>query len=246
MSTMITSQKYTIQFIKKEEVAENTYTFYFARPKEFEFIAGQYNRWNMAITPTDGRGASRFFTISSAPSDTEFITLTTKIIQSDFKKALMAFKEGDEIEIFGPMGQFVLDESDTREKILLAGGIGITPYHSILRDAAEKSLTIPLTLMVSFSTPEEMVFYDELKQISQQHPTIQVVYTVTKPEESKMPWQGETGRISPELIKKYARDINQSVFYLVGPPPMVDGTKKMLEEMGIKEENIKIENFSGY
>jgi len=243
---MIDSKPYTIQFISRAQVAKDTYTFYFKRPADFEFIPGQYNRWTLPITATDGRGSSRFFTISSSPLVKDKLTITTKIIQSDFKKALLNLKENDEIKIFGPMGNFILEETNTKPKIFIAGGIGITPYHSMITYAAEKNLMIPLTLFVSFSTPEEMVFFDELKKIGEEHNNIKIVYTVTKPENSQIPWIGEIGRISEMLIKKYVPDIVDTLFYVVGPPPMEEATTKMLKDMKIEEENILTEAFTGY
>ena len=243
---MIDSKPYTIQFITREEVAKDTYTFFFKRPAEFEFVAGQYNRWTLPINATDGRGSSRFFTISSSPLLKDKLTITTKIIQSDFKKALLNLKENDEIKIFGPMGNFILDESNTKSRVFIAGGIGITPFHSMLTYAAQKNLIIPLTLFVSFSTPEEVVFFDELKKVGNEHNNIQIVYTVTKPEESQTPWSGEVGRISEQLIKKYVPDTVGKLFYVVGPPPMEEATTKMLKDMHIPEENILTEAFTGY
>ena len=243
---MIDSKPYVIQFMSKELVAKDTYTFSFKRPGEFNFLPGMYNRWTLPITAKDGRGSSRFFTISSSPLVKDKLTVTTKIIQSDFKKALLMLKENDEIKIFGPMGNFVLDEAITKPRILIAGGIGITPFHSMLTYAAAKILTIPLTLFVSFSTPEEMVYFEELKQIGETHSNIKIVYTITKPEESQTPWEGEKRRISEELIKKYVPDIAGALFYVVGPPPMEEATTKMLNDMGFMEENILTEAFTGY
>lgn len=241
------SQNYAIQFLSKKEITKDTYSFYFSRPKDFVFFSGQYNRWTLPITANDGRGSSRFFTISSSSLESEFISITTKVGISDFKKALLQLEKNDEMKIFGPMGRFTLDESDTRQKVFIAGGIGITPFHSMLLYAAAKNLTIPLTLLVSFSTFEEAAFYTELTELEKTHPHIKIIYTITHPEESKNPWSGETGRISSEMIQKYVRDISQSVFYMAGPPSMVDGTKKLLlEDIRIKNENIKIEQFSGY
>src|SRR5579859_490803 len=128
---MIDSKPYVVQFITKEQVAKDTYTFYFKRPEAFDFFPGMYNRWTLPITATDGRGSSRFFTISSSPLENK-LTVTTKIIQSDFKKALLNLREGSEIKIFGPMGNFILDEANVKPRVLIAGGIGITPYHSML------------------------------------------------------------------------------------------------------------------
>ena len=244
---MIDSKPYVIQFISREQVAKDTYTFSFKRPDEFDFLPGMYNRWTLPITVTDGRGSSRFFTISSSPLVTDKITVTTKIIRSDFKKALLNLKENDEVKIFGPMGNFVLDETNTKPRVLIAGGIGITPFHSMLTYAAAKNLTIPLTLFVSFSMPDEMVFFEELKKIGVTHSNIKIVYTITKPEESKIPcWEGEKGRISEELIKKYVPDIAGVLFYVVGPPPMEEAITKMLKDMDFSKENILTETFTGY
>jgi ferredoxin-NADP reductase len=242
---MIDSKPYTIKFISKQELTKDTFTFAFERPNDFAFLPGQYNRWTLPIEATDKRGSSRYFTISSSPSDIDTLTVTTKIIQSDFKKALLNLKKNDEIKIFGPMGNFILDETTSKPRVLIAGGIGITPYHSMLTYAAAKKLTIPLTLLVSFSMPEEMVFYDELKKL-ESYPNIKIIYTITKPEESQTPWTGEKGRISEELIKKYVSDITNSLFYVVGPPPMEEATTKILKGMQIAEENILTEAFTGY
>src|SRR6266404_139538 len=240
---MIISQSYTIRFLSKQDLAKDTFSFFFERPKEFDFLPGQYNRWTLPITATDGRGSSRFFTISSSPLEKDKISLTTKIIQSDFKKALLKLETNDEIKIFGPMGNFVLDETNTKPRIFIAGGIGITPFHNMIHYAAEKNLNNPLTLLVSFSTPEETIFLEELKNLETMHTNIKIVYTITKPEQSQTLWIGETGRISEELIKKYVPDSINVVFYVVGPPPMEEATKTMLNEMQIESENILTEQF---
>lgn len=243
---MTPSQAYTIQFVKKIQVAKDAYSFYFTRPAGFDFSPGQYNRWTLPITARDGGGSSRFFTISSSPLETDFLAFTTKNIESDFKKALFELKTNDEISIFGPIGQFTLDENDTRQKILLAGGIGITPFHSMVKYAAGKNLTSQIVLLASFSTTDEMVFYDELAEISKSYPTIRVVYTITKPILPITRWKGERGRITAELIKKYAGNGKESAYFIAGPPAMVDGIKRVLTEMGIPDESITLEQFTGY
>ncbi len=243
---MIPSQTYTTEFISKKEVAKDTYSFYFKKPKDFTFLAGQYNRWTLPITASDGRGASRIFTISSSPLENDYLSITTKVGMSDFKKFLWQLQENAQITIFGPMGQFTLDETDTRQKVLIASGIGITPFHSILLYAAAKNLAISLTLLVSFSTVEEAVFYNELTELGKTHPNIKIVYTITHPEESQSKWSGETGRISSEMIQKYVTNISQSVFYMAGPPPMVEGSKKLLAEINIAVKNLKVEQFASY
>jgi ferredoxin-NADP reductase len=242
---MIQSKTHTLSLVKKKKHAKDTYSFYFSRPQNFNFIGGQYNRWTLPITATDGRGASRFFTISSPPSEKDFLVVTTKVIQSDFKKALVKMEVGNEIKIFGPMGQFVLDENSEEENVFIAGGIGITPFHSMIMDAAQNS-TKQLTLFVSFSIPEEVVFLNELTEITKNHANIKIIYTITKPQESQISWNGETGRISDIMIKKYVKNIPSSIFYIVGPPPMVEGIQKVLADMNIPNDHVRVEQFSGY
>lgn len=240
------SQAYSVTFRKKEAVAKDTYSFYFSRPEGFTFFPGQYNRWTLPIPATDGRGSSRFFTISSSPLETDYLCFTTKIIQSDFKKALLTLHEHQAISLFGPMGNFVLEEKDPRERIFLAGGIGITPFRSMITYAAAKNLALPLRLFVSFSTPEEAVFLPELTTLTKTHPTISVLYTMTKPQESALAWSGETGRISSALLEKYAQDSAHALYYVSGPPAMVEGMESLLSQMHIKTEHIRTEQFSGY
>jgi len=172
--------------------------------------------------------------------------ITTKQGQSDFKKAFFNLSSAEKIKFYGPMGGFVLQDEDIFDHVFLAGGIGITPFHSMITYVAGKKLKIPITLFVSFSVPEEMVFYEELTNIAKENQNIKIVYTITKPELSQKPWPGETGRFSEELIKKYISDITRPTYYIVGPPQMVEGTEKLLEQIGIAPEKVKVEQFIGY
>lgn len=246
--------QHTCTLLRKENVSENAVSFYFSRPFD-NFFPGQYIRMILPIIPTDDRGASHFFTISSSPLEKEFFTVTTKVGQSDFKKYLFSMESGDEISIFGPLGGFYLREEDTSEKVFLAGGIGVTPFHSMISYIAEKNLTIPVTLLVSFSTVEEAIFYKELTNIAVNHPSIKVVYSIShleEPEQSRRPeksqkiWNGEVGRISESLIKKYVSDLQKPTFFVVGPPAMVTATEELLHTMQIPMDHIKTESMTGY
>lgn len=241
---MAESQMYTVSFLAKKEEAKDIFTFSFRRPDIFEFIAGQYNRWILPGTDSNGKTLSHFFTISSSPSDPN-IMLTTKLSGSEYKNKLLSLEQGEEIKIFGPMGDFTL-ESDPRPSVFLAGGIGITPFHSILRYLSKETINRNITLLASFSTPEEIIFKDELEKIASEHPEIKIIFTVTRLEQSRIEWQGERGRISPELIEKYVTDLSTGTFYIAGPGAMVNGTKQILETLQIKEDQVHTEEFPGY
>jgi ferredoxin-NADP reductase len=245
---MSNSKEYFLPFLKKEPKSQDAYSFYFdKKDQQLNFLPGQYIRMSLPHLNPDNRGTGRFFTISSSPLETDYIVITTRILQSTFKQTLNNLRIGEKVKIFGPMGNFYLDETDPTPKVFLAGGIGITPYHSILKYAAAKNMQTPLTLFVSFSTTQEMVFFEELTHIAQEHTNIKVIYTITQPENSQSKWEGETGRISGELIKKYITNPFDQKYYIVGPTGIVESMHKLLqEELKLPEEKIITENFPGY
>ncbi len=242
---MNTAQVHTISFLYKIALTKDVYTFYFKKPQGFTFLSGQYNRWTLPITAKDKKGSSRFFTISSSPLDPQTISVTTKIGDSDFKKALLKLQKDDEVKIFGPMGAFIFNENAQKPQIFLSGGIGITPFYSFLQYTAESNQNIPLFLFASVSTPEEMIYYDELKKIEAEHSSIHIIYVITKPESSQAAWSGETGRVTKALLKKYLADIREYTYYIVGPPPMIERTVRLLKNLHISDKQIKIEQFNG-
>lgn len=112
--------------------------------------------------------------------------------------------------------------------------------------AFSKNLSIPITLLVSFSTTEDIFWHEKLQGIVKKNPYIRVIYTISHPEESKVQWNGETGRISEALIKKYVPDIFKPLYYIVGPPAMVAAIEETVRKIGVSNERIFIENFTGY
>lgn len=170
---------------------------------------------------------------------------TTKINISSFKKTLVKMLPGQEIEIFGPLGVFTLGDPGMHH-VFIAGGIGITPYRSMITEAAATGWDTPITLFASYSTAEDVVFQEEFTAIAQNNSWFRYFPTVTKPEESKKPWDGLTGRVDRAMIAKQIPDTANCIFYLCGPPAMTDALSKTVSEMGIPEERTKTEKFTGY
>ena len=238
---------YKLAFLRKERVAEDVWSFFFDRSgTDFNFLPGQYIRITLPHLRPDDRGTTRYFTIASSPARVGEIMITTKVIESTFKKTLFALKRGQVVNFYGPLGKFVLDPEDKMPKVFLAGGIGITPFHSMLTFASEKLISTPLSLFVSFSNVSQMVFYDELKEVSNKNPNIQIIYTVSRSGKINNNWRGETGRIDMEMIKKYVPDINQAAFFFTGPMEFTDAMEAMLLNADIYDEQIRKEIFTGY
>jgi ferredoxin-NADP reductase len=160
----IKSHPFTLPFVKKEQVAKDTFSFYFDRSKEnWEFYPGQYIRMMLPQENADERGTMRYFTISSSPLDTQYLRIITKVIQSSFKMTLGSLQAGQEVSFFGPNGIFYLRHEEEPDIVLLAGGIGMTPYISMLEYANEKKLKNNIFLFVAFAKPDEMIFLISLQ-----------------------------------------------------------------------------------
>ena len=244
---MTKSKSLTLPFLRRKKVAKNTYSFYFDRSKtNFDFLPGQYVRMTLPHINPDDRGTSRYFTIASSPLQKDILMLTVRIYDSSFKKALHDLRPGDVGSFFGPMGWFLLPKDEPFDKVFIAGGIGITPFHSLLHFFADKKLDNSLTLFASFPTREEVVFYDALDEINKKHKKINVIYTLTGEKNIPKEWMGEVGRISKQMLQKYIPDLHKPIFYVVGSPKMVAGVSKSLLKFGVPEEHIQTEDFTGY
>lgn len=238
---------YTLPLLKKQEEAKGIFSFYFDRTgNSFDFLPGQYMRVTIPGVENDERGNSRMFSISSPPSEKEILMHTTMITQSPFKKKLASLSAGDEVNFFGPVGRFVLDPEDKSERVLLAGGIGLTPFHSMIKYVFDKKLDIHLTLIVSFSNFEDCIFVKELTEISDRTENIKVVYTLSQADNIPPDWKGEKGRINPEMIKRYVPNFNDVVFYVCGSEKVIFALEDIIQGMGVANEKINKEYFPGY
>jgi ferredoxin-NADP reductase len=239
---------FILPFLYSEKISSDAYSFYFNRSQvtDLDFIPGQYIRMILPHENPDERGTSRFFSIASSPTQKEILMITTKIGPSSFKKNLLGLQQGMEVQFFGPIGKFVFHKEDTRPRIFLAGGIGITPYHATIKYAADTNLTIPMTLFVSYKIPEERVYIEEFERIKKEHSWFKIIETITRAEESRMLWNGERRRINEELIKKYSPDFANCLFMVSGPSAMVEATNEIVKNMGVANEQIEIEKFTGY
>lgn len=232
-------KQYTTTLLYKEEIAKNTWLFAFEKPEGYGFLAGQYQ--TLFLPLSNGRIESRDMTIASSPFAQE-LWVVTKIEEkhSEFKNNLLHLPIGSSVEIQGPAGGFILREDDMRPRVFLAGGIGITVFHSLFLEAVEKSFPAPITLIASFGKKEEMVWFERLKKVENEER--KVVYTLTRDES----WKGEKGRISESLVRKYVKNIESSIYMLAGPQEMVDAMSDMLLGMGIMSKDLRFDYFTGY
>lgn len=230
---MSSPKTYFLKFSHKRKEAEDVYSFFFEkRENNINFFPGQYMRVFLDIKNPDERGSARYFTISGSPLDKKYISITTRIIKSSFKKNLFKLKKEKEVKFFGPIGTFILDRDKKTEKVFLSGGIGITPFRSSIKYFFERKKHPKITLLASFSSDQDKVFYDELSEVAEKDSNFTVAYKV--------------GRFDKKLILNYVGNLSNKKFYVVGPPKMVGGIYKILKSIDIAEENIFKEDFTGY
>lgn len=198
----------------------------------------------------DPRGPQRPFTLSSSPSETDYISITTKMTGSPFKEALkkMATDQatpGEQLILRGPMGNFTLETS--RPAVMIAGGIGITPFRSMIRFVHDTGGNTPVTLLYSNDTVEDIAFDDELNGLAESTDWLTVSHTITQPSASKEQWNGRTGRIDGKMIAAAAEKLEKPVYYVCGPPGMVSAMSDLIQsEFDIDPDDLRSEKFSGY
>lgn len=228
---------YLVRVLEKNIICENTLSVTLEKPSDFHFVAGQYIVITLEQEP--GIGAHSF-SLASAPDDLS-LEIAMRISESPFKKAIQSAKIGSNMRIRGPFGAFSIHKDASRYAVFLAGGIGITPFRSIIRDEAKNNFPTPITLIYANKKLEASAYYNEFINIKNKK-----FFLVGVLEEPSKNWNGEKGFITAEIIKKYFPDITKPNFYLVGPTVMVDIVKKIVLEMGVDKNNLFVEAFSGY
>ncbi len=237
---------YTCRLMKRGEVAEGTMAFHFEKPRGFQFRPGQSVDLTLVNPPeTDGEGNTRTFSIVSPPYEEELV-FATRMRNTAFKRVLRATPLGSEVGLEGPMGSFTLHKNVAKPGVFLTGGIGITPFLSILRQVAREELAYQLYLFYSNRRPEDAAFMDILQELTTIRPGIRFIPTMTSLVKSKWQWTGETGHINRDMLQKHLPNIEGPIYYIAGPPGMVAALREMLPAAGVDEDDIRSEEFGGY
>lgn len=238
--------RYETRLLERREEAEGIVSVRFAAPEGFRFRPGQ---WCFLTLPDRGlqdpRGLRRHLSFASSPADGALL-FATKVSESAFKQTLLRLEPGAAISLEPPRGTLALPEDASRPLALLAGGIGITPFRAMLRHAAQTGSGHRISLFYSNRRPEEAPFLDELLGLGREHERIRVVATMTRMGESRRPWDGPTGRLNAEMIRGGLPEWEQALYFLAGPPSMVEAMQGTLAEMGVAGERLRAELFSGY
>jgi ferredoxin-NADP reductase len=237
-------QNVVLRLKKKIQISPAVYDFVFLSDKKLTFLPGQYMEWTLPGVKLDGRGNRRSFTIASSPTESE-VHLGVKFYQpsSTFKSKLKEMKEGEAVLAGNVSGDFVLPVNTAEKILFIAGGIGITPFRSMLKNLIDRDEKRDIVLLYSVSNQDEIAYSD----IFEAGTLLGVKTMVFVSNEAKTAsWKGLKGFITEEAIRQQVSDFHERTAYLSGPSSFVDRYRSLLSRMGVTRSRIKADHFSGY
>lgn len=248
--------EFELVLLEKQKYNENdVMSFKFSKQdieqkKELDYISGQYAFFDIGGVYNDPEGPLRHFTIASSPTE-NFIMISTRIRDTPYKKRLSSLEEEKaKVKVRGPTGKFILHEDYSKPAVLLSGGIGVTPFRSMIKYATGRQLPIKIVMFDSNRDEANILYKNEFDECLKTNKNLKIIYTITG--EGQPPlghWEGEAGRIDKAMITKYVSEdeLNKSIFYICGPPAMLNALQNILnEKLKISKDRVKIEEFTGY
>lgn len=230
----------------KIQLSKNVWEFIFRPNSKFGFSPGQYMEWTLSHTNTDSRGNRRFFTIASSPTESD-IRLGVKFEESgsSFKSALKNLPINSKIVTAQLAGGFILPKDKNKKITFIAGGIGVTPFRSIIKYLFDKNEKRNIIFFYTNSEESEIA-YKELFDQAQKVLGIKIFYVLTNKDKIGGGWQGIIGRIDEKILEGLIPDYNERIYYISGSKPLVDGVKQTLKSIGISRRQIMTDYFPGY
>ena len=235
LKVQFTEKPYTITYMGKETPDVMLFRFESEDKARMDFDPGMFVMLEY-VDPTTKEKISRAYSIASAPSQ-NFLEFYIGMVHGKFTSHLDAAKIGDVYYVTGPHGQFRFSPTTDKKVLFLAGGTGISPFMSMLREIKLSSSGNDAVLIYSMRYPSEMIRKDELEELAAQI-NLKTVVTVTRPQPGDG-WTGQTGHIDAEMIKRYAPDFAERVTYICGPLPFAKSMKEALAALGVQDANVK-------
>jgi glycine betaine catabolism B len=216
-----------------------------------DYTAGQYAFFKLDHISSDAKGPIRHFSIASSPTEQDHILISTRIRDTPYKQKLASLKEGAKILVWGPEGEFVLHDDYSKPAVFLSGGIGVTPFRSMIKYATDKQLPIKITMFDSNKNQQNILYKEEFDRWADQNKNFKVIYAITEEEQEAINsnWSGERGRIGKLMLERHLSkgEIGNAIFYICGPPGMLKAMQELLQkEMQIPKDRFKVEAFTGY
>ena len=239
-------EKLILKLKEKNKIANDTFDFVFDSDRKLNFQPGQYLEWTLGHKKMDNRGMRRYFTIASSPTEKEII-MGVKFYDkpSSYKQSLLSLKNGGIVVASQLAGDFILPKDKNKKLIFIAGGIGVTPFRSMIKYLTDKNEKRDITIFYSNRGAQDIAYKDIFDQ-AQEKLGIKTVYCLSDASLTPADWSGEKGFVNKAMIEKYAPDFNERMFYISGPRSMILAFDKILKGAGIKKSHIKTDFFPGF
>lgn len=247
---------------KREHQDTDVMSFKFGRQDNishniFNYAAGQYAFFDIGGVYNDPEGPVRHFSLASSPTEEEII-ISTRIRDTPYKKRLSSLEIGSKAKVTKPLGKFVLHDDYSKPAVLISGGIGVTPFRSMIKYATDKQLPIRIVMFDSNRNIPNILYKEEFDECLNKNTNLKIVYTITEKEDDNQPssatgvnkeWEGERGRIDKAMLERHLNDneIKNSIYYICGPAGMLNAIKELLQNsLQIPKDQIRTEEFTGY
>ncbi|MBL8159706.1 oxidoreductase [Candidatus Saccharibacteria bacterium] len=235
---------YRLKLKSIRQCGHDCYQFLFTPERPLHYKPGQYLEWTVPHKGSDARGVRRYFTIASSPTEPEIhLGLKTAEASSSFKKALTGLKEGQYVRASNLGGDFVLPDDRNEKLVFIAGGIGITPFRSMIKYLVDTGERRDVTLFYLVAKAEDVMYrevFEEAREVGMK------IYFVLTTDAEAHGWDGLRGRFDEAMLEEYVKDVGLHTFFVSGPGGMVRAYKKMLRGMGVRRGYIRTDYFSGY
>ncbi len=232
--------------VKKRLIAKDIAEFVYAPEKPLKYLPGQYMEFTLPHTKTDSRGSRRYFTLASSPTEPD-LSVGVRFYKegSSYKEAMADSERGDTIVAAQLSGDFTLPRDPKRKLVFIAGGIGITPFRSMLKYLIDKHEARNIVLFYAVSSVEYIAYRDVLDKAAAVL-NVRIYYVISSKAASGGLKNVINSRLNAHTIAHLVPDLNERMVYVSGPPNLIEDLRGSFEKIGLSHANIKVDFFSGY
>lgn len=234
-----------LDFVRSTKEASGIYSYHFKADRQLKFKPGQFLEWTLPARRSDSRGNRRYLTIASSPTEKNLMaTVKQPDSPSLFKQKLGQFRPGSRLLVSHLSGDFTLPKDSSQKLAFIAGGVGITPFRSMVKYLVDMRQKRDIIMLYSATSPQELAFVDLFNRA--ENFGVKTSYAISRPKQPLPSWNGHVGPVRSAHLKKLVPDYFERTFYISGPYGFITAIRGELEKLGVPRNKIKSDYFPGY